>query len=68
MVTYKEQQKNKKYYVLLKEGVPLGTFGNLKKVVEFVNENDFPSYWTLIRDKDFPKNHGNYEIHKVKHY
>lgn len=68
MVTYKEQQKNKKYFVLLKDGVPLGTFGNLKKVVEFVNDSDFPSYWTLIRDKEFPKKIDNYEIHKVQHH
>lgn len=68
MTTYKEQQKNKMYYVLLKDGVPLGTFGNLKKITEFVKDDDFPSYWTLIRDKDFPKKNGNYEIYKLKHY
>jgi hypothetical protein len=68
MVTYKEQQKNKKYFVLLKDGVPLGTFGNLKKVVEFVNNEEFPSYWTLIRDKEFPKKIGDFEIHKVLHH
>lgn len=68
MVTYKEQQENKKYYVLLKDGVPLGTFGNLKKITEFVEDENFPSYWTLIRDKEFPKIINEYEIHKVKHH
>lgn len=68
MVTYKEQQKNKKYYVLLKDGVPLGTFGNLKKVVEFVEDKDFPSYWTLVRKDENPLEGGEYLIYKVKHY
>ena len=68
MVTYKEQQKNKKYFVLLKNGVPLGTFGNLKKITEFIEGEDFPSYWTLIRDKEYPKSVGDFQIYKVKHF
>lgn len=68
MTTYKEQQKNKKYFVLLKDGVPLGTFGNLKKVVEFVNDKDFPSYWTLVRKTNQPLVFKEYAIYKVKHY
>lgn len=68
MTTYKEQQKNKKYYVLLKEGVPLGTFGNLKKITEFVEDKDFPSYWTLVRKEENPLECGEYLIYKVKHY
>lgn len=68
MTTYKEQQKNKKYYVLLKDGVPLGTFGNLKKVAEFMAGKDFPSYWTLVRKKENPIKSGNYSIYKVHHH
>lgn len=68
MVTYKERQKNKKNYVLLKDGVPLGTFGNLKKITELIKDEDFPSYWTLVRKKENPLKHGIYSIYKVKHY
>ena len=41
MTTYKERQENKYNFILLRKGVPLGTFGNLKKVVEFMGEEDF---------------------------
>ena len=68
MTTYKEQQKNKMYYVLLKDGVPLGTFGNLKKITEFIKDEDFPSYWTLVRKDLNPLEHDNYKIYKVKHH
>ena len=68
MVTYKERQQNKKYYVLLEDGVPLGTFGNLKKVVEFMEGKEFPSYWTLIRKDENPLEFDNYKIYKVKHH
>lgn len=68
MTTYKERQKNKKYYVLIKDGVPLGTFGNLKKIIEFVEDENFPSYWTLIRKDENPLHCGDYSIYKVKHH
>jgi hypothetical protein len=68
MVTYKERKQNQQNFVLLKDGVPLGTFGNLKKVVEFVDEKYFPSYWTLVRKKDNPLECGEYLIYKVKHF
>lgn len=68
MVTYKERQENKHSFVLLKNGTPLGTFGNLKKVVDFLDGQDFPSYWTLIRKSDYPLIHGDYQVYKVKHY
>lgn len=68
MATYKEQQKDKKYYVLLEDGVPLGTFGNLKKVVEFMEGKEFPSYWTLVRKNENPIIIGHHSIYKVKHY
>ncbi len=67
MTTYKEQQKNKKYYVLLKECVPLGTFGNLKKITEFMEGKNFPSYWTLVRKEENPIEFAEYKIFKVKH-
>ena len=68
MTTYKERQEKKKYYVLLKDGVPLGTFGNLKKITEFIKDEDFPSYWTLVRKEDNPLKCGEYLIYKVKHF
>ena len=68
MATYKEQQKDKKYYVLIEDGVPLGTFGNLKKVVEFMEGKEFPSYWTLVRKDENPISIDSYKIYKVKHY
>ena len=68
MATYKEQQKDKKYYVLIKDGIPLGTFGNLKKVVEFMDGKSFPSYWTLVRKNDNPIEFENYKIYKVDHH
>ena len=68
MSTYKEQQENRYDFVLLKGQNVLGTFGNLRKLVDFIKDEDFPSYWTLIRKKDFPVNYKNYKICRVKHY
>lgn len=68
MTTYKEQQENKMSYVLLKDCEVLGTFGNLKKVCDFMENEDFPSYWTLVRKKDYPIELNQYKIFKVKHY
>ncbi len=68
MVTYKERQENKHNFVLLENKVPVGTFGNLKKVVEFMDGKDFPSYWTLIRKSQYPLTYEIYEVYKVKHY
>ena len=68
MTTYKERQKNKKYFVLLKESVPLGTFGNLKKITELMEGEEFPSYWTLVRKEENPIEFGVYKIYKVKHW
>jgi len=70
MNTYKEQQENKHNFVLMKENNIIGTFGNLRKLCNFVTDNTFPSYWTLIRKnkKNYPLEIGNYIIFKVKHY
>ena len=67
MTTYKEQQENKQYYVLLKDREVLGTFGNLKKVCEFMEGKDFYSYHTLVR-KEFPVVYKDYKVFKVRHY
>ena len=67
MATYKEQIKDRKSYVLLKDFEVLGTFGNLKKVCEFLKDEDFYSYHTLVR-KELPVAYGEYKIFKVKHY
>ena len=68
MTTYKERKENQYNFVLLKEGVVIGTFGNLRKITEFVEDDNFPSYWTLVRKKENPIEFGNYQIFKVKHY
>jgi hypothetical protein len=68
MKTYKEQIKNKHNFVLMKKDEVLATFGNLRKLVEFVSDINFPSYWTLIRKKENPIIQKDYRIFKVKHY
>lgn len=68
MTTYKEQQENKMSYVLLKDCEVLGTFGNLRKVCDFMEDQDFPSYWTLVRKKENPLVINDYKVFKVKHY
>lgn len=68
MTTYKEQQKDRTNFVLLENGNVLGTFGNLKKVCDFLSDKDFYSYNTIIRKKDFPVIFKDYSVWKVKHY
>lgn len=68
MTTYKERKAKLENYVLVKDGVPLGTFGNLKKVVDFMDGEEFPSYWTLVRKKDNPIEFDKYSIFLVKHH
>ena len=55
-------------FVLIKDDIVLGTFGSLKKITEFIEDDNFPSYWTLIRKNDYPIISENYKIFKVKHY
>lgn len=68
MTTYKEQREKLMHYVLVEKDLVLGTFGNLKKVCEFLKDEDFYSYNTIIRKKDFPVRYKDYSIFKVKHY
>ena len=68
MVTYQERKENAKVYVLIKSGAALGCFGNLKKLCEYVQNEDFPSYWTLVRKKNEVITHGDYLIQKVRYY
>ena len=68
MTTYKERMKNKMNFVLIKDDIVLGTFGNLKKIIEFVEDDKFPSYWTLVRKTENPIISDGYKIFKVKHY
>jgi hypothetical protein len=68
MTTYKERKAKLENYILVKDGIPLGTFGNLKKVVEFMKGKEFPSYWTLVRKNENPIITGDYLIYKVKHH
>ncbi len=55
-------------FVLIKGDIVLGTFGNLKKITEFVEDEDFLSYWTLVRKEEYPIEFKDYRIFKVKHY
>lgn len=68
MVTYKERMKDKMNFVLIKNDIVLGTFGNLRKITEFIENDNFPSYWTLVRKDDYPIYFEDYRIFKVKHY
>lgn len=68
MTTYKERQENLEYFVLLKDCDVLGTFGNLKKVCDFLAEEDFYSYNTIVRKKTYPVTYKNFKVFKVKHY
>lgn len=70
MNTYKEQQENRHNFVLMKNDEVIGTFGNLKKLCNFVEDESFLSYWTLVRKNisDYPLKIGIYTIFKVKHH
>ena len=68
MPTYKERQENLEYFVLLDGDDVLGTFGNLKKVCDFLDGKDFYSYNTIVRKKTYPVIYKNYKVFKVKHY
>ncbi len=67
MVTYEEGKKHRHTIVLLKGDSVIATFGNLKKLTEYLSDQDIPSYWTLAR-KDFPLEFGEYKVFKVKHH
>ena len=68
MTTYKERIKDKHNFVLIKGNEVLGTFGNLKKITDFIEDENFPSYWTLVRKDEYPIEFMDYKIFKVKHY
>lgn len=68
MTTYKEQLELRRAWVLIKDGEVLGVFGNLKKLCDFMEEKDFPSYWTLVRKKDTRIDWKEYSIQVVKYY
>ncbi len=68
MTTYKEQQKDRTNFVLLEDGNVLGTFGNLKKVCDYLQNKDFYSYNTIIRKKEYPVIYKDYSVWKVKHF
>ena len=68
MVTYKERMKDKMNFVLIKNDVVLGTFGNLRKITEYIKDDNFPSYWTLVRKDEYPIEFEDYRIFKVKHF
>jgi hypothetical protein len=65
---YEDYIKNKTNYVLLKGLDVIGTFGNLRKAINFITDDKHPSYWTLIRKQENPINFNEYKIFRVKHY
>lgn len=68
MVTYKEQLKKKKYYVIIKDNVCLGVFSTIKKLCKEISEIDekFPSYWTVSRlDRSEPVKVKEYIIQEL---
>ena len=67
MVTYKERKQNTKVYVLLEGNTVLGVFGNLKKVCDFMEGRDFPSYWTLTRKSENRIDYKNYTLQRVRY-
>lgn len=68
MATYKEQMKDKQYYVLMHRDVVFATFGNLKKVCNYMAGQDFPKYNTIVRKKENPIIYKDYKLFKVNHY
>lgn len=71
-ISYSKRMSTKKYYVLLEKTDVLGVFTTLKKACDFMKEEKFPSYWTLVRQenntfKDDKFKHGNYSLQIVKH-
>jgi len=67
---HQEYIGNRKSFVLLRNNTVLGTFGNLRKVINFMKDEKFYSYWTVIRIKEdkYPIVYQDYSIFKVKHY
>ena len=68
MTTYKERKEKLENFVLLEGDNVLGTFGNLKKVCDFLEGKDFYSYNTIVRKKSYPVAYKNYKVFKVKHF
>lgn len=69
MTTYEEGKKHRYTHVLVKSGEVVATFGNLKKVIEYLSgEPGIPSYWTLTRKAENPLSFGEYRVWKVKHH
>lgn len=55
-LTYKERKNVKTYISVTKNGVCIGIFGSLKTAIEAIKdkEEEFYSYWTLIRKEQNP--------------
>lgn len=68
MVKYKDRMEKLEIFVLQYDNEVIGTFGNLKKVCDYMEDEDFPSYWTLVRKKEYPITYKDFKIYKVKHH
>lgn len=67
MNTYADRKKARRHWILLDKCDVVASFGSLKKICEYMEGKEFPSYWTLVREKEFPIVVGDYKIFKVNH-
>lgn len=70
MVTHKQKIEHQYHWVLTKNNEVLATYGNLKTLVEAMEESDVFAYNTLAKknkETDFPVSSHNYTIWRVKH-
>ena len=66
MTTYKERRSNTKVYVVLEGEVVIGVFSNLKKLTDYMQDKDFPSYSKLSKLKNRNVKHGKYSLFHEK--
>ena len=48
-ISYSKRISTKKHYVISYEKDVIGVFTTLKKACDFMDGEDFPSYWTIVR-------------------
>lgn len=67
MVKYQERKAKKEYYVLIKSGMVIGLYGQLKKLCNTAKEKDkdFPSYSALSKKKSQRMDFGEYSIQMI---
>lgn len=66
MVSYKERKEKETKYVVIKDGIALGVFGSLSRMCKHFENENFPSYSTLSKNKEDIIEAKGYSIQKVK--